>query len=131
MALDKDIPLTANGTDIDFGRDLVSGAEEYCNAALLHITNAMTYDDLAYGLALVDELGKLADNNYAQTLGLRCCAAIQNDERFITATVDGTPVTTNDGATVSISIKFVVEVGNGETFPLVILVANGEVRLVS
>jgi hypothetical protein len=131
MALGKDIPLTADGTDIDFGRDLVSGAEEYRNAALLRITNAVTYDDLAYGLALVDELGKLADSNYAQTLGLRCCAAIQNDERFITATVDGTPTVARDGATVSISIKFIVEVGDGETFSLAALVANGEVRLVS
>lgn len=124
-----DLPLTSAGDDIDFGRDTVTGLPEYRDAALLRITNDVTYDDLDYGLDVTGELGKLTDIGYEQSLGLRCCAAIQNDTRFVSATVTNSTRTTVD-ETLYVSLSFEVEVVDGTTFSLSVLVANGEVRLV-
>ncbi len=124
-----DLPLNASGTGIDFGRGTVSGIEELRNAALGRITNAITYDDAAYGLDLTSEIGALAGPGYAQTLGLRCCVAIQNDSRFATATVLNAKQT-GVGATLTVSLSFEVTVGDNDTFSLSVLVANGIVKLV-
>jgi hypothetical protein len=123
-----DIPLTANGNDIEFSRDTVSGLDEYRQAALLRITNDVTYTDNDYGIDIAGELGSLGGSNYAQLLGLRCSSAILNDNRFATARATRATQTAI-GGNWQIALAFEVVVGDGTTFDLAVLVANGTVKL--
>ncbi len=129
MANEIDLPLSSDGDDIDFSRDAVTGLKEYRDAALLRISNDVTHDDLDYGLDVTGELGKPTDTGYEQSLGLRCCAAIQNDARFVSASVTNSTRRVVDG-TLQVTLSFEVEVANGVSFSLSVLVANGEVKLV-
>lgn len=123
----SDIAATRDGSDIDFTRDvLITGVDEYRQAALSRISNEVTYTDGDYGIDLAQELGKTGG---IDTIGIRASSAIMNDERFASATLTRSSVRqTGDVAKVSLSFEVVVE--DGTEFSLDVLVANGEVVLV-
>jgi hypothetical protein len=118
--------MTANGLDIDFSFDaVVSGEREWRQSVLLRLQHDVTFTDLDYGLDLQNEIGK---TDRAASLGLRACAAIQNDPRF-TATATNIERRVVDGAEeITLSIDVSVD-DSGETFSLEALVANGQVSL--
>lgn len=123
----SDIPATRDGTDIDFSRDaLVSGVDEYRQAALSRISNEVSYTNADYGIDLVQELGQTGS---ADTIGIRASSAIMNDERFASATLTRSS-TRRTGDVVEVSLSFDVEAEDGTEFSLDVLVANGEVVLV-
>lgn len=117
-----------DGTDIDFSVELITGIDEKKQAALSRILNAVSYDDAAYGVDLFQELGALGDSGYAQSLGLRCSAAIMNDTRFASAQATKATQSTTQGVS-SVSLSFLIETEDGETFSLSTLISNGTVRL--
>ena len=125
-----DIAATRDGSDIDFTRDyIITGLEEYRQAAFSRISNEVTYTDADYGIDLALELGKTEG---IDTIGIRASAAIMNDERFTSAALS-TPPTVRRGVTgdlVEIALSFDVVVEDGTEFSLDVLVANGEVVLV-
>lgn len=122
----NDIAATADGTDIDFSSGLISGIEEYRQAAFSRISNDVTYTNLDYGLDLLLEIGKTGNES---SIGIRASAAIQNDARFIEAKLikQGRTV---DGDVVSISLAFDVVAQDGTEFSLAVLVTSGEVVLI-
>lgn len=123
----SDIPATRDGSDIDFARDaLVSGIEEYRQAALSRISNEVSYTNPAYGIDLAQELGQTGG---VDTIGIRASSAIMNDERFASATLTRSS-TRKIGDVVDVSLSFDVEAEDGTAFSLDVLVANGEVVLV-
>lgn len=123
----SDIPATADGTDIDFTRDaLVSGLDEYRQAALSRISNEVSYVNGDYGIDLVQELGQIGT---VSTIGIRASGAIMNDERFTSAALTNSSETRN-GDVVEVSLSFDVVAEDGTEFSLDVLVANGEVVLV-
>jgi hypothetical protein len=129
-----DLPMSDDGTDIDFANDsTVTGIDEYRQAVLLRLSHAFTFDrstdgsPIPFGIDLMAELGTVGGD---ASLGVRASAAIQNDERF-TAQLLGTPGRRVVNGVIELSLSFEVIVDEtGETFSLDVLVANGEVRLV-
>ncbi len=128
-----DIPMTADGTDIDFTTDsFVSGLREYQQAVLLRLSHVFTFDRSAdgspkeFGIDLAAELGTVGGE---ASLGVRASAAIQNDERFTATLTSQTRRVVQGVAEISLSFEIIVD-ATGETFSLDVLVANGEVRLV-
>lgn len=121
-----DLPVTADGTDIDFGFDgVVSGEREWKQSVLLRLQNDVTFANLDYGINLDDELGTVGRTG---SLALRCAAAIQNDERF-TATVLATPsIVSGRVERIKLDIDVLVD-DTGQTFSLAVLVADGKVIL--
>lgn len=121
-----DLPMTADGTDIDFGFDgVVSGEREWKQAVLLRLQNDVTFTDLDFGINLDDEIGQIGR---VGSLALRCSAAIQNDERF-TATVRATPeIVSGRVESIALAIDVLVD-DTGQTFSLAVLVADGKVTL--
>jgi hypothetical protein len=128
-----DLPTNAAATDIDFAKDsTVTGLDEYRQAALLRLSHFFTFDrntdgsPIPFGIDLQAEIGTVGGD---ASLGVRASAAIQNDERFTAQLLNQTRRVVN--AVVEIALKFEIVVDEtGETFPLSVLVANGEVRLV-
>jgi predicted TIM-barrel fold metal-dependent hydrolase len=121
-----DIGVTSDGTDIDFSDKLVSGIDEYRQAAFLRISHEVTFSNNDFGIDLANELGKTSGQD---TLGVRASAAIMNDQR-LTATLTNQTRTYVNGIE-SISLSFDVTVDETqETFSLEVLVANNEVSLV-
>lgn len=128
-----DLPMTADGTDIDLGTDtVVSGLREYQQAALLRLSHGFTFDREAdgsprpFGIDLTNELGTVGGD---ASLGIRASVAIQNDPRFTARLLD--QQRTMVQGVVRIQLVFEVTVNETqETFSLEVLVANGEVRLV-
>ena len=121
----QDIPATADGTDIDFSDRLVSGLEEYRQAALFRLQHDVTFTDLDYGLDLQNEIGQSG----GASLGLRASAAIMNDTRFTATLLDQSRTVVGALETIALSFDIVVD-ETQETFSLDVLVANNEVRLV-
>ena len=121
----NDIPATADGTDVDFSDRLVSGIDEYKQAALFRLQNDVTFIDLDYGLDLQNEIGQSG----GASLGLRASAAIMNDTRFTATLLSQSRTVTNAIETIALSFDIVVD-ETQETFSLEVLVANNEVRLV-
>lgn len=129
----QDLPMTADGTDIDFATDaLVSGLREYKQAVLLRLSHFFTFERNAdgspkeFGLDLADELGTVGGE---ASLGVRASAAISNDERFTAQLTN--QVRRKVQGVIEIDLSFEVTVDEtGETFSLDVLVANGDVRLV-
>lgn len=123
----SDIAATTDGSDIDFTRDaLISGLEEYRQAALSRVSNEVSYTNADYGIDLVQELGQVGS---AATIGIRASAAIMNDDRFTSATLTN-QVVRNVGGLAEVSLAFDVVAEDGTEFSLGVLVANGEVALV-
>ena len=128
-----DLPMTADGSDVDFSRDaLVSGLDEYRQAVLLRLSHEFTFDrepngdPRIFGIDLVKELGNVGGE---ASLGIRASAAIMNDPRFTAQLLRQDRKTT--GSIVEISLEFEIIVDETqETFSLEVLVANVEVRLV-
>lgn len=122
-----DIAATADGSDIDFARDsLVSGLEEYRQAALSRISNEVTYTNNDYGLDLAGELGQTGG---VDTIGIRASSAIMNDERFTSAALTQSTVR-RSGDVAEVELAFDVVAQDGSEVSLDVLVANGEVVLV-
>jgi len=121
-----DLPMTADGLDIDFGFDsVVSGEREWKQAVLLRLQNDVTFTNLDFGINLDDEIGQIGRSG---SLALRASAAIQNDERF-TATVAATPsIIAGRVERVRLDIDVVVD-DTGQTFSLAVLAADGKVTL--
>lgn len=121
-----DLPMTADGLDIDFGFDgVVSGEREWKQAVLLRLQNDVTFTNLDFGLSLDDEIGQIGRSG---SLALLASAAIQNDERF-TATVTATPsIIAGRVERIVLDIDVVVD-DTGQTFSLAVLVADGKVAL--
>lgn len=123
----SDIAATPDGQDIDFTLDrLVSGIDEYPQAALSRVSNEVSYTNDDYGLDLVLELGKTGAES---TIGIRASAAIMNDERFTSAALSN-QTTTRDGDVVSVALSFDVVAQDGTELSLDVLVADGKVVLV-
>jgi hypothetical protein len=127
-----DLPMTSDGTDIDFGTDaVVSGLREYRQAVLLRLSHVFTFDrspdgsPREFGIDLQDEIGSVGGE---ASLGVRASAAIQNDPRFTAQLLDQTRRTVNGVVEISLSFEITVD-ETQETFSLDVLVANGEVRL--
>lgn len=122
----SDIAATRDGTDIDFSDRLVSGLEEYRQAAVSRLSNEVTMTDNDYGIDLAQELGK---TGALDTIGIRASDAIMKDDRFISATLTNS-VPRRNGDLVEYALSFEVIAQDGVTFSLDTLVANGEVVLV-
>jgi hypothetical protein len=122
-----DLPMTADGNDVDFTRDaLVSGLDEYRQAAFLRISNDVTFTNLDYGLDLANELGS---TNGTSTIGVRASAAIMNDERFVSAKLT-TLRERREFDIVAIEMAFEVVAEDGTEVSLAVLVEAGKVRLI-
>ena len=121
-----DLPMTSGGNDIDFTRDaLVSGLDEYRQAAFLRISNDVTFTNLDYGLDISNDLGS---TNGTSTLGVRASAAIMNDERFVSAKMT-TLRERREVDIVSIEMAFEVIAQDGTEVSLAVLVEAGKVTL--
>lgn len=123
----SDIPATRDGSDIDFSRDaLISGVEEYRQAAFSRLANEATYTNSDYGIDLVQEIGQ---TDATDTIGIRGSSAIMNDERFISATLTRSSVRqTGDVSAVALSFDAVAD--DGAEVSLDALIENGKVVLV-
>jgi hypothetical protein len=123
----SDIAAALDGSDIDFSKDaLISGVDEYRQAALSRISNEVSYTDADYGLDLVQEIGTTGG---VDTIGIRASSAIMNDARFLSATLTKSTVT-QTGDVSSVELSFDVVAQDGTELSLDVLVANGEVVLV-
>lgn len=122
----SDIAATRDGADIDFARELISGVDEYRQAALSRVSNEVSYLDADYGIDLAQELGQ---TRALDTIGIRASGAIMNDERFTSAALTSSRAVRN-GDIVEYSLSFAVVADDTVTFSLDVLVANGEVVLV-
>jgi hypothetical protein len=123
-----DIAATRDGTDIDFTRDaLITGIEEYRQAALSRVSNEVEYTDADYGIDLVQELGTTGDG--VNTIGIRASSAIMNDTRFVSATLTRSQVR-QVGDVIDVALSFDVVAVDGTELSLSVLVASGEVVLV-
>lgn len=128
-----DLPMTEDGTDIDFATNsTVSGMREYQQAVLLRLSHFFTFDRFPdgspkeFGIDLSAELGTVGGE---ASLGVRASAAIQNDDRFTAQLVNQTRTVVNGVIEIALSFQITVD-ETQETFALDVLVANGEVRLV-
>lgn len=121
-----DLPMTADGLDIDFGFDgVVSGEREWKQAVLLRLQNDVTFTNLDFGINLDDELGQVGRSG---SLALRASAAIQNDERFTATVVAAPSIIAGRVERVQLDIDVIVD-DTGQTFSLAVLVADGKVTL--
>jgi hypothetical protein len=128
-----DLPMTEDGTDIDFANDsTVTGLPEYRQAVLLRLSHFFTFERNAdgspvpFGIDLQAEIGTVGGD---ASLGVRASAAIQNDDRFTAQLLNQTRRVVNGVVEIDLSFEVTVD-ETQETFPLSVLVANGEVRLV-
>lgn len=128
-----DLPMTADGTDLDFSTDVVvSGLREYRQAVLLRLSHEFTFDrepdgsPRPFGIDLAGELGTVGTE---ASLGIRASAAIQNDTRFTAQLLDQTRIVVAGAVQIKLIFEIIVD-ETQETFSLEALVANGEVRLV-
>ena len=122
----KDIAATSDGLDIDFSRELITGLDEYRQAAFSRISNEVTYTNGDYGMDMALELGTTGREG---SLGIRASAAIMNDTRFTEAKLTN-QTRTQDGDTVAISLSFDIVAQDGTELSLAVLVTNGEVVLI-
>jgi hypothetical protein len=123
-----DIAATRDGTDIDFTRDvLITGIDEYRQAAFSRVSNEVEYTDADYGIDLVQELGTTGGG--VNTIGIRASSAIMNDTRFVSATLTRSQVR-QVGDVVEVALSFDVVAVDGTELSLDVLVASGEVVLV-
>lgn len=129
----QDLPMTADGLDIDFANDsTVTGLAEYKQAILLRLSHFFTFERLndgspvPFGIDLAHELGAIGGDS---SLGIRASDAIQKDNRFTAQLTDQQRPVVNGVVEISLSFDVIVD-DTGETFSLDVLVANGEVRLV-
>jgi hypothetical protein len=121
-----DLPMTADGLDIDFGFDgVVSGEREWKQAVLLRLQNDVSFTNLDFGINLDDELGQVGRSG---SLALRASAAIQNDERFTATVVAAPSIIAGRVERIILDIDVIVD-DTGQTFSLAVLVADGKVTL--
>jgi hypothetical protein len=128
-----DLPMTEDGTDVDFATDsTVTGVDEYRQAVLLRLSHFFTFERNAdgspvpFGIDLLAEIGTVGGD---ASLGVRASAAIQNDDRFTAQLLDQARRVVDGVVEIDLSFEVTVD-ETQETFSLDVLVANGEVSLV-